>query len=606
MMINSDNNVAHKVVFNTAFYQIDFDLVKAYCRIFANNSHKVLFEFAIDSTINALNQVDQTSSVELVNYEDRGKTATVEFKLSGNIWQSKKLQFELLEDHILLQIKIQGNGQRIDTLNYLLNNNNHPNTTEFNEVYVPRFDWMESQVIINSNQSDSLSCQQWLSPPPFAYAFLSPQESIFCGIAAQKGTYNFLSFDYTGHPAFTLTYEGHTVVNGTFESPKLVIGFGATEKNQSIGAYIQWLRQNSYLEREPEKVIPDKWREPIFCGWGEMRYDYRQDHDGHENGNFVNVTDYCHENLYRGYIKTLETNGVHPGTIIIDMGWAKKPALHQPDPQKWVNLRAFIDEEHAKGRQVLLWYTPVVTAGLPITACMTLHGRAVCPDPTSPVYQKILADEIRHMISGEAGCLDADGFKIDFTQNTPSESGRFTTYINTFWGLINENNSDHLYPPLAKRTELIKTHGPKWGVEILKEYISLIYTAMKRVKSDSMLITHTANPYFAEVVDVLRLNDLDGECENVLGVMENRAVIARMCSKNWLLDTDNDLMYNKDRWCAYIKFQPEIGIPDTYYARAIATSGETFDQNDYALLRQTWETYRRKLKSPLQFMTQRT
>jgi hypothetical protein len=96
-------------------------------------------------------------------------------------------------------------------------------------------------------------------------------------------------------------------------------------------------------------------------------------------------------------------------------------------------------------------------------------------------------------------------------------------------------------------------------------------------------------------VDVLRLNDLDGECQDVLGVMQNRAKIARMCSKNWLLDTDNDLMVDKARWRAYIQLQPQLGIPDTYYASAIANSQEQFDEDDYALLRRVWAEYRQTL-----------
>jgi len=41
-----------------------------------------------------------------------------------------------------------------------------------------------------------------------------------------------------------------------------------------------------------------------------------------------------------------------------------------------------------------------------------------------------------------------------------------------------------------------------------------------------MVVAHIANPHFADVVDVLRLNDLDGESEDVLGVMDDRAQLA--------------------------------------------------------------------------------
>ncbi|MEM8859418.1 MAG: TIM-barrel domain-containing protein, partial [Chloroflexota bacterium] len=568
------------------------------CEIIALASNKQLLNMGLDSAVDTHQSLDQTKLILFNSTQEENDIIKVTFDVVGSLWKNKQIIFEMHPNHITYKVEVSGDGEAITDLNFLFGRKQTKNSTDFDAVYAPRFDWFEGAVLVDPESDDTLGCQQWLSPPPFAYAFVNDHEAVYCGIAAEVGTYNFLSFDYIGSrgASFRLTYEGHTAVSGTFSSPKLVIGFGNHEKNDAIESYINYLRRHEYLPLEQPKEIPDWWHEPIFCGWGQMRYDYRFDHDGHENGNFINVTFYCTEQLYRNYIASMEANDIDPGTIIIDMGWAQDPALHTPSPKRWSDMRGFIDEQHAKGRKVLLWYTPVVTQGLPDEACMTLSGRPICPDPTSPVYREILAEEIRWMISDEDGCLNADGFKIDFTQNTPSESGRFIGYINNFWGLINESNEKYLYPPLSDREELIQTHGNKWGVEILREYISLLHTNMKLHKPDSMLITHTPNPYFTDIVDVLRLNDLDGECQDVLGVMQNRARIAQMCAQNWLLDTDNDLMVDKARWRAYIQLQPQLGIPDTYYASAIANSQEEFNEGDYALLRKVWAEYRESLR----------
>ncbi|MFO7683584.1 MAG: hypothetical protein R6X34_26420, partial [Chloroflexota bacterium] len=477
--------------FSTDYYDVLFDLTEKQCSIFSHLSEKLLFRFGIDSAVDTLAGLDETRHIELKGVTTIEDVSALVFKIESSIWRKKQVVFELHEDYILTYVIVSGQGERITDLNYLLNRGGETAVTQFSHVYAPRFDWFVGPVILDSDADDTLSCQQWLSPPPFAYALLSEQESVFCGVALPEGEYNFLSFDYTGSrgPSFRLTYEGHTLVDGEFVSPKLVIGFGNQEKNQAIDSYVKWLRAHSYLPEETEKEIPAWWYEPIFCGWGQMRYDYRADHDGHENGNFINVTFYCTEQLYRHYLAEMEAHDINPGTIIIDMGWAENPALHTPSPKRWHDLRGFIDEQHAKGRKVLLWYTPVVTQGLPPEACMTLCGKPAFPDPTSPAYQAILAHEMKMMLSGEAGCLNADGFKIDFTQNTPSENGRFTSRINNFWGLINETNEEYLYPPLCKRQELIHTHRSKWGVEILREYIRLIYENMKIHKPNSMLIT---------------------------------------------------------------------------------------------------------------------
>ncbi|HEY3409683.1 MAG TPA: hypothetical protein VGK53_16055, partial [Propionicimonas sp.] len=138
-----------------------------------------------------------------------------------------------------------------------------------------------------------------------------------------------------------------------------------------------------------------------------------------------------------------------------------------------------------------------------------------------------------------------------------------------------------MHPRLsAGRSNLIRTAEPLWGIELLHRTMSLVYRGAKAAKAEAMIVAHTANPYFADVLDVLRLNDLDGDCEDVLGVMRNRAALARICSPQWLIDTDDDLMVDRARWLAYAELQPQLGIPDTYYATGIAQSMEELGPED--------------------------
>ncbi len=524
-------------------------------------------------------------------------------KAKSSLWDEKVITVLFQEDVLkcYASVRTKNRSFSIDTIDYFKNDKEY-SRGNYDLTYVPRFDWHASQVFVAADEEDSLSCQQWLSPPPFCYGLKKDGEYLYCGVGARQGEYNFISYDYKGSikgAYFQLDYEGHTLVEDTFTTPHLILGPGQDSANGSIESYIHYLRKANYLPEITEKFIPSWWREPIFCGWGEMRYDYRKDHDGQENGTFINVTRYATEATFRHYMDVMDEKQVNPGTIIIDMGWAENPALGAPSKRRWINMRKFIDEQHDLGRKVLLWYTPVVTKGLPVEACMTLKGKPLAPDPTNPLYQEILKEEIRLMLSSDADGLNADGFKIDFTQNTPSEKGRFRNYLTSFWGLIQDDDGSenpYVYPSLSEGREKIQTYGKEWGVEILRKYIELIYTNMKTVKKDSVLITHTANPYFADIVDILRLNDLDGECDNVLDIMQNRFEISKMCNKYWLIDTDNDLMYDKDKWRDYIELQPKLGIPDTYYITAIATSMETFEDEDYDLLKRVWSQYRERVK----------
>ena len=582
-------------IFNKNNYSFEYLYDNNMCKIISDN--KLVYSFYVDSAIDTLSADDQCRQIVLNQIEENNDKTNLTFSIKSTLWEEKEVNIELYDNYILYGVSVKKNDERILNVNYFLNRSSESNQTEFEKIYVPRFDWTRGKVFIKPSENDSLGCQQWLSPPPFCYVLNDDNVNASIGIVAKEGEYNFLSFDYNGidESFFTLSYEGHTKVQNSFQTPKIRIGFDTGDVNVSVDEYIKWLRANNYLKKEADKDIPSWWKEPIFCGWGQMRYDYRMDHDKRENGTFINVTNYCTEKIYTNYMEALENNNINPGTIIIDMGWAENPALYEPSKNRWFDVRGFIDRQHQLGRKVLLWYTPVVTQGLPIDACMTLNGRAVAPDPTSPKYKEIMKEQIKKMLSAEDGCLNADGFKIDFTQNTPSENGVFRNYLNNFWALINTEDDKYIYSSLKERTELIKTHGNKWGVEILKEYITVLYENMKEVKNDSVLITHTANPYFAEVVDILRLNDLQGECDNVLDIMKNRAIISKMCSRNWLIDTDNDLMFDKSKWRDYIQLQPQLGIPDTYYITAIATSYEEFDEDDYELLRTVWSNYRKEV-----------
>jgi hypothetical protein len=80
-------------------------------------------------------------------------------------------------------------------------------------------------------------------------------------------------------------------------------------------------------------------------------------------------------------------------------------------------------------------------------------------------------------------------------------------------------------------------HGPGWGIALLHDLLEVVYVAAKEAKADALVITHTPHPAFVDVTDMIRLNDM-------------------------------------------------------YYATHLDWSGEALDEDDYAALRRTWETWR--------------
>ncbi|THF76561.1 alpha-amylase family protein [Cohnella fermenti] len=628
-----------KLTVTAACYEVRFDLAAQQWSLYAGLSEgggrggdvdgvAPIVCLPMQSRIHALEEPDlaDEGAIRLIREQRSGGGLSLTFAADGGgIWASKTYVFAFGADSVCYRVEVSGAGKRIDDVYYCAADwmAAGPGDREaasgegdaprwrggrpgFAGYYAPRFDWSTGFVFRRPDEPDSLNCQQWLSPPPFCYALRQGDRWTSCGILAEPGAFRFLGFDYVVSPggefSFRLDYEGHTLVGETgFRTPELRFGFRpAAGGNEAVGEYVRALADRMRLAKSGEAGSghsqPSWWVEPMFCGWGQQRYDYRGDHNGTENGHFLNVGEYATEEKYRSYVAHMEAHGIHPGTIIIDYKWAAQDALAAPDPLKWSGMRAFIDEQHRRGRRVLLWYSPLLAEGLPVEACMTLDGRVVAADPTSERYREIVAEQIRRMVDDAPGCLNADGLKIDFTQNLASERRGFRNYLSTSWALLNQSDPEHSYPRLSDgRDSLVRTAGASWGVELLRDYIQAIYSAMKAAKPDAMLIAHTANPYFADIADVLRLNDLDGESPDVLAIMRNRAEIARLCNSDWLIDPDNDLMADKRMWRNYVQAQPLLGIPVTYYIRGIAASGEPFDEADYAHLRGVWRDYRERM-----------
>ena len=162
--------------------------------------------------------------------------------------------------------------------------------------------------------------------------------------------------------------------------------------------------------------------------------------------------------------------------------------------------------------------------------------------------------------------LDADGLKIDFTARTPGG--------------------------VATRSE-----GSSWGVALLHELLAIVAEEARRLKPGALLVGHTPNPLFGDVVDMIRLNDSlrldDPEPRvDVLPQMRFRAAVARAALPGHLVDTDDWCAPDLATWRRFLAIKPELGVPALYYATGLDLSGEDFGPDDYERIRRTWDVYR--------------
>jgi hypothetical protein len=250
-----------------------------------------------------------------------------------------------------------------------------------------------------------------------------------------------------------------------------------------------------------------------------------------------------------------------PPTVVIDDKWQRAYGTGEPDVERWPGLRDWIADRHAEGVRVLLWWKAWDPEGLPRGECVVrADGVPVSVDPSNPAYVERLRTVIASLLRPDG--LDADGLKIDFTAQTPSGTS-------------------------------LRNHGPEWGTALLHRLLAVMYQAAKHAKQDALLITHTPSPWFADVSDMLRLNDALRLADPppwapLVPQMRHRARVVGAACPDLLVDTDDWAMPDLATWREYLAEKGSLGVPSLYYAGRIDLSQERFEERDWAALREVF------------------
>jgi hypothetical protein len=300
----------------------------------------------------------------------------------------------------------------------------------------------------------------------------------------------------------------------------------------------------------------------MFCGWGAQC--------ALAAGGAGHAASLATQSNYDGFLAALEQHGIEPGTIVIDDKWQQTYGNNEADATKWPDLRGWIASHHARDRHVLLWWKAWDPEGVPDELCIrTPDGLPVALDPSNPKARTLLRDAIGGMLG--PGGLGADGLKVDFTARTPSGAA-------------------------------LSPAGEGWGLALLHHLLSVVYAAAKDANPEALVITQTPHPSFADVTDMVRLNDmlrLDDPglipASSVVPQMRYRAAVARAALPEVLIDTDDWAVPDKETWREYLELKAELGVPSLYYATQLDVSGEHLDDDDYAAVRRVWAGWRERI-----------
>jgi hypothetical protein len=407
------------------------------------------------------------------------------------------------------------------------------------------------------------------SPPPLVVAFGTQEPTgptqvphgdwLAASVRAEVGDLTFTQMTYEpldGGYLMRFDYEGHTAVDGSWTSPTLVLRPAATPW-QAVADHRADLVGHGCAPAGPVHESHDWWRHPLFCGWGAQCARAAV-------GDGTSAADLARQDVYDAWLTRLAEHGLSPGTVVVDDRWQVRYGLPEPDPDKWPDLRGWVADQHAAGRRVLLWWRAWSPDGLPAQECITdAVGRPVAADPTNPAYLRRLQATMAELLG--ANGLGADGLKVDFTQRAPSGA-------------------------------TLACHGGSWGLALLHRMLAVMYAAAKRAKPDALMVTQTPHPSFADVCDMVRLNDvLDSDSSGhpvpVVDQLRFRHAVATHALPYHLVDTDQWPMPNRAEWLAYAEAQAALGVPALYYVESIDNSGEQITSADLARVASTWRSY---------------
>lgn len=562
-------------------YRLSFLTDRPFVNIDSASGDRLAELFAL-SSIHSLNGRDDTTRIGEWEIHEQPDVTTVLLHAESSLWKTKRYRFQCFPRRFTYEVEIEGNGTLAEVnyfggyysgqprwgsgffwsgQHFLSGFNPEPNMDERN-CFSP-----EANTGIDLMGVPLPGRGDWFfTPPPFCFAMQLPQGWLSIGVETAPGQNRFTEYAYHGkHSAFylTLAYDGHTTVQGCYQLPAIGFDF-AEEEHAALERHVKELttiRSFSALLSEDAQGNSNKngekgspwWHSPIFCGWGAQSH-LASCSKGH-------APDYSRQELYDDFLGTLETAGLNPGIVVLDDKWQSTYGENCADEQKWPDLPGFISRQHTSGRKVLLWLKAWDFEGLPVEECITnAAGLPVACDPSNPAYERRLRAMVYRMLSPLG--YDADGFKIDFTARTPCGPG-------------------------------LNLYGDTWGLELMRMYLAILHSEAKRIKPDALVMTHTPHPYLQDVVDMIRLNDIN-KGHDVNQAMAQRARMASIACPKAVIDTDDWPMPDKATWRAYTSLQPDLGVPSLYYVTHIDSTGEALGEDDYRLIRESWARYRQK------------
>lgn len=259
------------------------------------------------------------------------------------------------------------------------------------------------------------------------------------------------------------------------------------------------------------------WHLPIVDTWGAQMADH-----------VIRGSDGFTTAWVRAFVAQVQQQyGLKRFTLVIDSRWEQELGSPLPDVARFggvAGMRALVDDLHAMGLRVLLWW-PMWSTGTPSGAASA--GSAVAAvDPTASGFEDTMSSSVTEMLGQGPGDLAADGLKLDWEYAIPEV-----------------------------------TTNPALGIgdAALYRYLQVIHTAAHAVRADALVEASAASPQFEQVTDSVRLYDAWSE-----QAWDARAAIVAAAEPGVLIDGDGWQTTPADA-VAHALSSTVYGVPALYF-----------------------------------------
>jgi hypothetical protein len=578
-----------EATFRAAAYTLTFLPDRPFVRL-TDPEGRLLAELFILSGVHSVAGLEGTAAVAGWERSDAEGCTTFALAARSSVWTRKSYRFHCYPHRFTYEVMVEGEGA-ITEVSYFggyssaiprWGTGSFSSGTAFAAGFNPEPSTVATNLfdpagnaVIDLIGAPLPGMRHWFfNPTPFCFAFEACGRWLGLGVEAEPGEHSFEEYRYHGGEGFhlSLRYGAGQSVRGRYTLPAIGVDFGQ-DAYEVLEGHVRAWRESHPAPTSTRGAA--WWGRPMFCGWGAQCALSAADHGYRPEGpdridasaflaSMRFAPGYARQDVYERFLHELGSHDLCPETVVIDDKWQRTYGENEADDRKWSDLAGFIAARHAQGQRVLLWLKAWDREGVPDDEC--IRNAADVPlavDPSSPAFERRLRASVHRMVAPDG--YGADGFKIDFTHRVPVGPG-------------------------------LRMHEPAHGLELMRRYLAIVHDAAKEAKSDALIVTHTPHPYLADLVDMVRLNDmldltaLDDPAagREIERTVRMRAGVARIACPEALIDTDNWPVRDRAAWREYVRLQPDVGVPSLYFTTHIDLTGEQLEADDYELIREAW------------------